>query len=315
MSHSGPALSPPDPFADPANDPYNPLRYIPSNVLTSVGTALVAAVALAQVYMTVKYHIKWMLVMTLGCFTFAFGLATRFAFAKHPHSKSIYIVEYLLIVLSPCAFIAGTYVVLGRLARYLRADKYLLIRPTRVTLVFVLSDVATFLIQALGGSIAVSSNKLSTVKLGANQLFKVGLILQTVSFVIFSILVATFVVRVYRSKPRTWAADGDADKAWHADWRALLGALGVACATIMIRSFYRMAESLQGLHGALATTEWMFYVFDTLPLWLCIATFTLFWPGRFIPSDDAHVGAESPKPIRLNELTYGPGAGGQPMNE
>lgn len=36
---------------------------------------------------------------------------------------------------------------LGRLARYLKSHEHLLIRPQRITVVFVVSDVSTFLIQ------------------------------------------------------------------------------------------------------------------------------------------------------------------------
>lgn len=62
-----------------------------------------------------------------------------------------------------------------------------------------------------------------------------------------------------------------------------------------------MAESVQGLRGRLATTEWMFYTFDTLPLFICIATFAVFWPGRFIPSTDTFIDAED-KPLPLGSL-------------
>lgn len=47
----------------------------------------------------------------------------------------------------PCTFIAASYVLLGRLVRYLRADKYLFIRATLVSIIFVMADVITFLIQ------------------------------------------------------------------------------------------------------------------------------------------------------------------------
>ncbi|KZV87505.1 RTA1 like protein [Exidia glandulosa HHB12029] len=227
--------------------------------------------------------------MTLGCFTFCFGLATRFAFAKHPESKGIYIAEYLLVVLSPCAFIAGTYVVLGRLARYLRADQYLLIRPSRVTLTFVLSDIVTFVIQAIGGTVAIATEDPDKIKLGGN-LFKAGIILQFVSFAFFTMLLIVFTTRVYKNERAIWTADKDAGKKWSHDWRALLGVMFVACVTILIRSAYRTAEAAEGLHGRLSTTEWMFYAFDTLPLFICIATYVPFWPGRFIPSVDAHIG-------------------------
>lgn len=55
--------------------------------------------------------------------------------------------QYLFVTLSPCGFIAAEYVLLGRMAKWLGGDRHLLIRPQRITLAFVLSDVTTFLIQ------------------------------------------------------------------------------------------------------------------------------------------------------------------------
>jgi hypothetical protein len=94
------------------------------------------------------------------------GIGCRFGLHSMPDSKGIYIAEYLFVVLSPCAFIAADYVLLGRLARHLHADQHLLIRPQRIVLFFVLSDVTTFLIQAAGGSVLISANSQKTIDNG-----------------------------------------------------------------------------------------------------------------------------------------------------
>ena len=93
------------------------------------------------------------------------GLAFRFGLHVNPDSKGIYIAEDLLVVLSvccpcsfllavligrihqPCAFIAADYVLLARLVRHLKTGKYLLVNPRKLALVFVSSDITTFLIQ------------------------------------------------------------------------------------------------------------------------------------------------------------------------
>lgn len=46
---------------------------------------------------------------------------------------------------------------------------------------------------------------------------------------------------------------------------------------------YRTIEISQGFGGHLATTEAFFYALDTLPLWVAVAVYVPFWPGRFIP--------------------------------
>ncbi|KAJ7498736.1 RTA1-like protein [Mycena latifolia] len=270
---------PDDPFLDPKNDPYNPLRYIASNVLTAIAFTLVMLVALTQTWMMRKWGAKFMLSMVIGAYTFAFGIGTRFGLHVHPESKGIYIVEYLFVVLSPCAFIAAEYVLLGRVARYLNCDKYLMVSPRRITIVFISSDLTTFLIQAAGGSVSISSNTLTLAQTGSH-IFLAGLVLQLASFLTFTCIFFVFIHRVRTQEPGIWAMD--ASKKWHQDWRTLAGAMVFSFIGILIRSVYRVAELSQGYDGHLATTEPFFYALDTLPLFIAISTYVVCWPGRFI---------------------------------
>ncbi|KAJ3485770.1 hypothetical protein NLI96_g4730 [Meripilus lineatus] len=158
---------PADPYADPANDPYNILRYIASNTLAAIALVLLLLTAVSQTWLMRKMGGKFMLSMLIAEYTFATGIALRFGLHANPESKGLYIIENLLVVLSPCGFIAADYVLLGRLATFLESGQYLLISPRRITLVFVLSDVFTFLMQATGGSITISNNA-DTIKMGQN---------------------------------------------------------------------------------------------------------------------------------------------------
>lgn len=122
----------------------------------------------------------------------------RYGLHVDPLNKNLYIMEYLFVVLSvrvattspfplvighlvikthyiktksksnqPCAFIAADYVLLGRLARHLGCGQLLLISPHKITYAYVASDISTFLIQAIGGSISVSSNSYNRGILGS----------------------------------------------------------------------------------------------------------------------------------------------------
>lgn len=61
-------------------------------------------------------------------------------------------------ILQPCAFIASEYMLMGRLARYIDSNAHLLIPPKRITVVFVASDITTFLIQVSRSIINSSRN-------------------------------------------------------------------------------------------------------------------------------------------------------------
>ncbi|KAG6809079.1 hypothetical protein H0H92_001687, partial [Tricholoma furcatifolium] len=230
---------------------------------------------------------------------FAFGLALRFALHKHPDSLNLYIVQDMFVVLSPCAFIAADYVLLGRLAAHLDLTKHLIVPANKITKAFVLSDVTTFLIQAAGGGLSASANS-EKVDLMGSHLFLAGLVLQLLSFATFTVMYTIFRYRVWKHNPEVYTRD--ASKPWYNDWRTLANVLSLSCVGILvrrafdtqtsvitltlssqIRSFYRVIELSQGYQGHLATTEAYFYGLDTLPLFIAISIYTPFWPGRFIP--------------------------------
>ncbi|KAF9534270.1 RTA1 like protein-domain-containing protein [Crepidotus variabilis] len=277
-----------DPFKDPKNDVLNPLRYIPSNVLTAIAVSLILIVALLQTLWIFKWGAKWMMAMTIGAYCFALGIGFRFGLHSNPHSDGIYIAEYLFVTLSPCAFIAADYVLLGRLARHLDADKHLLISSRRLTAVFITSDVVTFLTQAAGGGITTSRNNLNNQRIGP-KIFLAGLAAQLASFAAFSAVFAVFLYRIYTKEKPLLRIDGH--KAWYSRWTALAGALVLSCIGILIRSCFRTAELSQGFGGALARSEGLFYGLDTLPLFIATAIYIPFWPGRFI---DDHQPLRSP---------------------
>jgi hypothetical protein len=102
-----PGYPPPgNPFIDPKHDLYNPLRYIPSNVLTAIAVALYLLTSIALTFCMWKWGAKWMLCMVIGGYSefsslfpcrrgidprssiaMTMGLAMRFGLAKNPHSK------------------------------------------------------------------------------------------------------------------------------------------------------------------------------------------------------------------------------------
>ncbi|KAF8961458.1 RTA1 like protein-domain-containing protein [Flammula alnicola] len=276
----------PDPFVDPKHDPYNILKYIASDTLAAIAFSLVLLVAIAQTWFMKKWGAKWMMSMTIGAYCFAFGIGTRFGLHIHPQSLGIYIVGNTFVVLSPCAFIAADYVLLGRLARHLDADKHLLfVSSRRLTFAFVMSDLVTFFIQASGGGLSASAVNNPQMALIGARVFLGGLIAQLLSFGVFWCLYLVFLYRVRKYNPEIWSMDKS--KAWYNSWLALATALFISCIGILIRSGFRVAELSQGFQGHLATTEPFFYGLDTLPLFIAIAVYIPFWPGRFLGKPNA----------------------------
>ncbi|ELU38603.1 RTA1 domain-containing protein [Rhizoctonia solani AG-1 IA] len=149
-----------DPFTDAKNDPRNPLRYIPSKELAWTASVAYFLVVLASIAWSFKYRARYMLTLMISGALYALGLYFRTVFAKDPHNISKFIAMHMLIVLSPCGLIV--YMLLGRLAMCLNANDLLLIKPSLITKVYVVSlelFQVTLLIQAGGGSMGISDSE------------------------------------------------------------------------------------------------------------------------------------------------------------
>lgn len=278
-----PGLQNIDPFQDPKHDPFNPLHYIANNGLTAMAVAITLAIALPQTWFTWRIGGRFMLAMVIAEYTYALGIAFRFGLHSNPDSSTLYILYYLFVTLSPCGFIAAEYVLLGRLARWLGANTHVLIPPHRITLVFVCSDVATFLTQAAGGSISASAHDDAHKAQVGSRVFLVGLALQLASFAFFTCVYLRFLWRVRKHEPAMWTRDAGAK--WYNDWRALAGAMFVSCIGILVRSVYRTIELSEGFDGFLTRTEVYFFALDFVPLIVALVCYIPFWPGRFIPNN------------------------------
>ncbi|KAG6830041.1 hypothetical protein H0H92_002459 [Tricholoma furcatifolium] len=287
---------------EPREANHSAIGYVTSIPLNIIALVLILLIAASQTLLTRKWGPKWMLSLVIGEYCFAFGFILRFGVHVN-NTVALYAIENLFIILAPCAFIAADYVLLGRLARHLEAERHLLVNPQKITKYFVTSDVVTFLIQASGGGLSASPAQ-STL---GSRIFLTGLILQLISFTIFSVIYGTFLYRVYTQDPQIWSQDDSKKKT--DDWRALAGALCISCLGILIRSFYRVIELSEGYRGYLATSEGYFYGLDTLPLLVAISIFTPFWPGRFIKSSNHYTSNDS------NTIELNGGISGEPKSD
>lgn len=281
-----------DPYADPKADLCNPLRYIPHNWASGLAFGLYMVVTALLSFQLYKHGHKYMLALVIGSFCEGIGLMLRIPLRSNLHSTGIYVVEYLFVVLSPCALLAADYIILGRLSQHLDGSVHLRpINPRYLMRIFVGSDILTFLIQAAGGGLSTSHN--TQARLTGSRIFLAGLALQLVSFAIFTFLWAVFGYRIHKNDRALW----DSGKG-KGGWVTLYWAIGWTCIGFLTRSVYRTIELSEGYTGHLATTEWYFYVFDTLPLWLGICAYIPFWPPKYM-TESTRVIAEEPEVVDM----------------
>ncbi|BGP38661.1 hypothetical protein JCM10450v2_002611 [Rhodotorula kratochvilovae] len=265
--------------------------YTPSVGLSVAGIVLYGASTLALWWMWARTGRKlYMLTLNISMATMTLGFILRIVYNGDPASLGRYIVQYMFILLSPCAFLANNYLILSRLSQAMGPDGVhsLFLPAHRIGTIFIWSDVVTFLLQASGGGLTASSNASST-KLGKN-IALAGLIIQLISYCLFTALLLVFGNNIRRrhaylahpAQPfklgsyRFWAKD----KVY--DWRPLYWAVCLSCIGVIVRSFFRIVEYSEGYYGKLATGEGYFYTLDALPLWLAMSLYVFVFPARFI---------------------------------
>ncbi|KAK7012233.1 RTA1 like protein-domain-containing protein [Favolaschia claudopus] len=224
---------------------------------------------------------RYMLSLPIGMLALTIGFILRLQYIAKPSNVGSFIQMDL-----PCLFLATDYMLLSRLAATFDekvANECLLIRRSRIVKIFVWSDVSTFLLQASGGGLSSQTDR-NIANLG-NKLTMVGLVLQAVSFLLFSVSLIIFGMRL--RFPEAWSSVNAQpfkliSRQQIDDWRILYYLMCVTCIGISIRSIFRIAEFAGGFDGYIAVHEGYFYIFDALPLWISMSLFCLVWPVRVL---------------------------------
>lgn len=245
-------------------------KYDPSKAAAAVAGGLYSIASICLFVRLFMNKAWWGLCLPIASTFMSIGFFMRIPMAMNPNSLPIFMVQELFTLLPPAAYLAFNYILYGRFIVNCVDRRYSWIKPEKVAQYFVISDITTFLIQGAGGGLEVST-KVTSEKLGADVLLA-GLIIQTLSFALFMILVA---------------------HAWHAilrdgflvrqePWGPILWILMFSSTAYMIRCIYRVIELGQGHGGYLVTHEIYFYLLDSLPLLIGICTYIIFWPTKYL---------------------------------
>ncbi|KAG0702973.1 RTA1 like protein-domain-containing protein [Suillus ampliporus] len=244
--------------------------YNPSKVAAGVagGLYFIASICLfTRLFMNKAW---WGLCLPIASTFMSIGFFVRIPMGMYPNSLPIFMVQQLFILLSPAAYLAFNYILYGRFIVTCVDRRHSWMRPEKVARYFVISDITTFLIQGGGGGLQTSKNTTSD-KLGADILLA-GLVIQTLSFALFMLLVA----HAWRSILR------DGIQPRQEPWGMILWILLFSSTAYMVRCIYRVIELAQGNGGYLIRHEIYFYLLDSLPLLIGICTYIIYWPTKYL---------------------------------
>ncbi|EIW79512.1 hypothetical protein CONPUDRAFT_166269 [Coniophora puteana RWD-64-598 SS2] len=248
-------------------------HYSPSKP-TAIVAGVLYAIAASLIFVRLcRARSWWGLCLPIAAALMSIGFFLRIPMALNPNSLGVFMIQDMFIILSPAAFLAFNYMLYGRLVSRCIDPKHSWVQPRKVARIFVTSDVVTFLIQGGGGGLQASKSS-SSITLGARVLL-VGLILQTLSFAFFIVLV----IHAHRS------LRNEKIKASDHLWGMLFKLLYFTSFFFLLRCVYRTIEYGQAEDGTgyLQNHEVFFYVLDSLALLVGISAYIRFWPDNYLP--------------------------------
>ncbi|KAG2033515.1 RTA1 like protein-domain-containing protein [Suillus americanus] len=245
-------------------------KYNPSKVAAAVAGGLYSIASLCLFMRLFMNKAWWGLCLPIASTFMSVGVFMRIPMAMNPNSHPIFMVQQLFTLLPPAAYLAFNYILYGRFIVNCVDRHYSWIKPERVVRYFVISDITTFFIQGVGGGMEVST-KVTVEKPGANVLLT-GLVIQTLSFAFFMVLVAHAWYAILR----------DGFLLRQEPWGLILWILMFSSTAYMIRCIYRVIEIAEGGGNYLVTHEIYFYLLDSLPLLIGICTYIACWPTKYL---------------------------------
>ncbi|KAJ3740933.1 RTA1 like protein-domain-containing protein [Lentinula detonsa] len=268
--------------------------YVPNQTAAIIAAAFYFCFGTVLTFHIVRLKNLWALALPIGTLGSGLGFITRYILAEPAYqtSKTTMIIEEVLTLCFPAGFLAFNYIVYGRLVLYCVGARHSLIRPQWVSTFFIMSDISTFVIQAsLGAAFVVQPEHHDL----GEKIVEVGVVLQTISFGIFSAML----LLTYASVRRERSTNGT--ETW---WRAYQ-AVAFSSTFIVIRSIYRMISSIDGSSSVIATTEIYLYLLDVLPLMIAIGVYIPFWPGSYTTGEDSILHISIPEQHKLSSVDAG----------
>lgn len=152
-----------------------------------------------------------------------------------------YIIQSILILIAPILFAASVYMILGRLITRTNTGHLAVIRPQRVTKVFLAGDILCFFIQSGGAGMLVQAKSKDDVKRGENIIL-CGLIVQILTFGFFVVVAGIWQYRTGIFQRRSTMTSA----VHEINWRSYIQFLYITSACITVRNGCRVAEYAMG---------------------------------------------------------------------
>ncbi|CCK71124.1 RTA1 domain-containing protein KNAG_0G00680 [Huiozyma naganishii CBS 8797] len=191
------------------------------------------------------------------------GYLGRSVSASKDGDLGSFIAQGVMLLISPTMFGVTIYMLYGRLAHLLFAERFLFFPARWRTLIFLMSDATSRILQGVGAGLMSQASSLNV----GSDLVIVGLFVQIAFFGLLMINQCFLLSKLRKGDNRFPVRNRR--------WEVLLLVLFTCSFLIQLRFIVRVAGFLQGVSGVIESHEWFLYVFDSTPMFLLAACFLL----------------------------------------
>ncbi|KAF8192122.1 RTA1-like protein [Pholiota molesta] len=278
---------------DASQDPTAMYGYIPSEAVAIVFVALFSLSTLVHVGQAIRYRLWFLFFTVILCGSIEIlGWAGRLWSSISPLNSIPFQIEITATIIAPTPLLAANFVIFGRIIQAL-GQKYSRLRPRLYTIIFTSCDVASLVVQGLGGGVASGANTLAGANKGANIMLG-GIVLQLIIIIIFSACAIEYFMRYNKDALTKHEQNGAGSESSSTEGDAHRGELtprlrtmayGLTFSTLVlfIRGVYRIIELAGGWNGRVIHTQVYFNVLDGMMVVLAIYTINVVHPGRYLP--------------------------------
>ena len=218
--------------------------YYPNLGVNIVMVAIFGICALSQIILGIKYRLRaYPIVVCLGCLGESVGYVGRVLMHSNPWETGPFVIQILLLIVSPSLLAAGLYLTLKHLVLHYGAE-YSRLSPKFYTWLFVACDAIGFLTQCIGGGIQASADTTDKKMMDmGNKIMIAGVSFQAATMVVCGFLSLDFTYSLYRHRgERKQIVHNTSPKSAKA-FQFYLICFVIAFLTILTRCIYRYAKT------------------------------------------------------------------------
>ncbi|KAG5368238.1 Sphingoid long-chain base transporter RSB1 [Yarrowia sp. C11] len=271
-----------DQWYDWLSDHFGWYSFLPDYDANLAGVVLFGFILLVHLALGAYWRQWWFgICVSCGCVLEFLGFLGRFLSREiSVFDQSYYIMQIVCLTLAPAFIMAGVYCILAKLV-VVYGESYSRLGPIVYTIIFVVGDWVSIIIQAVGGGMAATKGNSNT----GTWIMVAGIAFQVLVMSVFFLFYFEFLIRVYLGRRNAEILDSQAHKPDIEELRKkkkfpiFIAGQTVAIILIYTRSIYRIIELAGGWHGRLVINEVYMLVLDGLMMVLATYLLAIFHPG------------------------------------